>query len=66
LGVADLAYAVRTGRAVRPSGQMAYHIVDIMESIHAAAREGRRIDLTTTCVQPKAMPLGLPFGQLDE
>jgi predicted dehydrogenase len=66
LGVADLAYAVRTGRAVRPSGQMAYHIVDIMESIHDAAREGKCIDLTTTCAQPKAMPLGLPFGQLDE
>jgi len=66
LGVADLAYAIRTGRAVRASGEMAYHIVDIMESIHDAAREGKRIDLTTTCAQPKAVPTGLSYGQLDE
>ncbi|NLE30449.1 MAG: Gfo/Idh/MocA family oxidoreductase [Phycisphaerae bacterium] len=66
IGVADLAYAIRTGRPVRPNGQLAFHVVDIMESVHDAARKDKYIDLTTTCLQPDPLPLGLTFGQLDE
>ncbi len=66
LGVADLAYAIRTGRDVRPSGEMGYHVVDIMESIHDSANEGKCVALASRCKQPKAIPLGIPFGQLDE
>jgi predicted dehydrogenase len=66
IGVADLAYAIRTGRPARANGQLAFHVVDVMESIHDAAREGKYIDLATTCLQPKPLPLGLTFGQLDE
>ncbi len=34
LGVADLAEALQTGRPPRASGEMAYHVLDIMHAIH--------------------------------
>ena len=66
VGVADMAVALRTGRAYRANGNLAMHVVDIMESFHDAAREGRYVDLTSTCDRPAALPLGLRHGQLDE
>jgi predicted dehydrogenase len=66
LGVADLAYALRAGRPHRANGELAYHVLDIMQAIHEAAREGRHIDLTSTCDRPAPLPLGLREGELDE
>lgn len=65
LGVADMAYAIREGRKHRANGEMAYHVLDIMHTIHDSAREGRRIEMTSTCERPAPMVLGLPASQLD-
>jgi predicted dehydrogenase len=66
LGVADLAYGLRSGRPHRASGELAYHVLDIMQAIHEAAREGRHIELTSSCDRPAPLPLGLREGELDE
>ncbi len=66
LGVADMAYALRSGRPHRASGELAYHILDVMHAIHDAAREGRRVALESTCERPAPLPLGLREGTLDE
>jgi predicted dehydrogenase len=65
IGVADMAIALQHGRAHRASGDMALHVLDIMESIHDAARTGRRVDLTTSCSRPEALPTGLAEGEID-
>ncbi len=65
LGVADMAHAIRSGRAHRANGEMAYHVLDIMHTIHDSAREGRHIDMTSTCTRPAAMVSGLPLSLLD-
>ena len=66
LGVADMAYALQSGRPHRANGQMAYHVLDIMHSIHDAAERNCHIELQSTCQQPAPLPLGLRDGQLDE
>ncbi len=66
IGVADMAYAIRNGRPYRANGEMAFHVVDIMQTIHEAAKEGKTIELKSTCKQPAALPLGLVTGKLDE
>jgi predicted dehydrogenase len=66
IGVADMAYALRSGRPHRASGELAYHVLDIMHAFHDASREGRHIELQSTCPQPAALPLGLRHGTLDE
>ncbi len=66
LGVADLAYALRSGRAHRANGELAYHVLDLMHAFHEASREGTHIELTSTCQRPAALPVGLEEGLLDE
>jgi len=65
LGAADLAAAVSAGRDHRANERLALHCVDIMESIHESAREGRRIELGTTCERPVPMASSLPQFILD-
>lgn len=65
-GVADLAYSIlRPGRAFRPSGELAQHVLEIMEAADRSSAEGRRVRLTTTCPQPAALPAGLSPDILD-
>jgi predicted dehydrogenase len=58
LGVADMADAIRTGRRHRANGQLAYHVLDLMHTIHDASREGRHIEMTSSCERPEPLPEG--------
>ena len=58
LGVADMASAMRSGRLHRANGDMAYHVLDIMQSFHEASAEGRHIELTSTCSRPDPLDPG--------
>lgn len=60
LGVADLAYGVRTGRAHRASGELAFHVLDIMHAFHEASQQGQHILLESSCAIPAALPSGWP------
>lgn len=62
LGVADMAYALRTGREQRASGELAYHVLDLMHAFHDASQAGKHIDLASTCAQPAALPEVWPAG----
>ena len=66
IGVADMAYALRYGRAHRASGELTYHVLDIMHAFHDASHEGKHVELASACQRPAALPLGLPENKLDE
>ena len=66
IGVADMAYALRSGRTHRAHGDMAYHVLDVMLSFQEASERGRHIDIGSTCKSPAPLPLGLRAGVLDE
>jgi predicted dehydrogenase len=66
VGIADMAYALRFGRKHRASGELAYHVLDIMHAVHDASLEGRHVDLESTCERPAPLPLGLRDFDLDE
>lgn len=65
LGVADLATAARGGRAHRLTGELAFHVLDVFQSLHESARTGKRLTLGSTCERPAAMRHDLPDGILD-
>jgi predicted dehydrogenase len=65
IAVADMAYALQSGRDHRANGKLAYHVLDIMHAIHDAADAGQRVELESTCERPAALPLGLLKGFLD-
>lgn len=58
VGVFDMAAAIRTGRPHRASGDLALHVLEVMESLELSAAEGRRIDLETRCERPAPVPVG--------
>jgi predicted dehydrogenase len=57
-GVADLASALATGTAHRASGELAYHVLDVMEGLLAAAGSGHAVSITSGCERPAAVPFG--------
>lgn len=65
IGLADIAYAIRSGRANRASGRLAEHVLDISLAIFEASTEERHIHLQTHVERPAPLPLGLKFNQLD-
>ena len=66
LGAADMAQAIRTGRLPRASGELAYHVLDVMESVEKASLAGEHVAVTSGCTRPAPLPLGLRDGELDD
>lgn len=65
LGVADMAYALRSGRPHRASGELATHVLEAMHALLDASAQQRHVFLTTTCARPAPLPPGLPESRLD-
>lgn len=65
IGVADMAYALKFGRKNRCSGDLAYHVLDVMEAMEESAAQGKHITIESTTDQPAALPVGLANGALD-
>ena len=66
IGVADMAHAQRSGRAHRASGDLAFHVLEIMEAIHVASEQGQHLHLASTVERPAAFPLEMSVGVLDD
>ena len=65
VGAADMAKAIRTGRAHRASGELAYHVLEAMHGFHIASEEGRHYAMASACAKPAPLPAGLPEFTLD-
>ncbi len=57
LGVSETVLAIREDRAPRLSGELAYHVLDVMESILESSSTGRHIEVESTCRRPPPLPL---------
>jgi hypothetical protein len=64
IGVADMANAIKNGRENRTSGELAYHVLDIMLSFEDSSNAGKKVEIESTCKQPAAFPMGLIKGQI--
>lgn len=58
VGVADMARALRTGQPHRADGALAYHVLDVLESLLEAATQDQPVDVASTVDRPAAVPLG--------
>jgi len=56
VGVADMAYGITSGEPHRASGELAYHVLELMEAILLASDQGQRIEIVSTCDRPEALP----------
>ncbi|MGW6195247.1 Gfo/Idh/MocA family protein [Kribbella sp. NPDC055110] len=58
VGVADMARALRTGEPHRATGELAYHVLDVLESFVDSAVQDQPLDVASTVTRPAAVPLG--------
>lgn len=56
-GLADMATAIAAGTPHRASGELAFHVLDIMESILAASASGQVVEISSTVERPEAVAL---------
>jgi predicted dehydrogenase len=56
LGIADLARALASGTAPRASGELALHVLEVMEAILHAAETRSCVEVATSPVRPAALP----------
>ena len=52
LGVADMVRAIATGTRLRAAGELALHVLEVMEAILATARSGQAMSVPHDLVQP--------------
>lgn len=55
VGVLDMAMAITEGRDHRASGELAYHVLDIMHAFHDASNEACHVSLKSSADRPAAM-----------
>ena len=65
IGVADMAHAIRKGRPHRASGELAFHVLEVMEAVQRSSDEGRHIAIDTRPERPAMLPADLMPGDLD-
>ena len=66
LGVADMVQAIQSGRPHRASGDLAYHVLEIMHASLESSEQGRHIAIASSVERPAAFPEDLPAGRLDD
>src|SRR5688572_2332767 len=55
LGVCDMAAAIRENRPHRASSEMAFHVLDLMQSFEEASTSGQHIEIQSRCERPAAL-----------
>lgn len=65
IGVADMAHALESGRPHRASGELAYHVLEVLVSLERSSDEGVAVEIASRCRRPAPLPLGLLTGRLD-
>jgi predicted dehydrogenase len=56
LGVWDMANALQTGEKARASGELGYHVLDIMASVLESGENGHHVDVESTVARPDSLP----------
>jgi predicted dehydrogenase len=65
IGVADMAHAIRLDRPHRASGELAYHVLEVMQAFQLSSDRRRHVDIKSRPERPAMLPLGLRKGKLD-
>ncbi|MGH4050804.1 MAG: Gfo/Idh/MocA family protein [Clostridium sp.] len=61
IGVADMANAIRSERKNRASGELGYHVLDVMLGFQDASESGLHYNLMSTCEKPEALEMDVKF-----
>jgi predicted dehydrogenase len=65
LGLADMAQAIRSGRPHRASGELAFHVLEVMEAFQVSSDTRKAVAISTRPQRPAPLPPSLLVGELD-
>jgi predicted dehydrogenase len=65
IGVADMAQAIRSGRPHRASGELAFHVLEVMEAIQVSSDQGVHVIIESRPERPAMLPASPQTGSLD-
>jgi predicted dehydrogenase len=58
VGLLDMAAAIHQGRPHRANGDLALHVLEVLDAVEQSSIEGRHIMIESPCERPEALPLG--------
>ena len=64
IGLADMAHAIVSNRPHRASGDLALHVLEVMEAFETSSQSGRVVDITTPVTRPAPLSESLVNGRL--
>ena len=64
LGVADMAYGIINDRPHRASGELALHVLEVMEAFEVASKSGTTIKIRSKAERPAPMSESLKRGKI--
>ena len=64
LGVADMAHAILSGRPHRASGELALHVLEVMEAFEVASKGETIVEITTSVERPAPLSESLRDGKV--
>jgi predicted dehydrogenase len=64
LGVADMAEGILDNRPHRANGDLALHVLEVMEAFATASAEGRTVDIKTPVARPEPLATSLKGGRI--
>jgi predicted dehydrogenase len=60
IGLADMAQALRSGRRPRASGELGFHVLDVIRAFFDSSEGERHIEVSSTFERPEALPVESP------
>ena len=52
----DLARAMRSGEPHRATGELGYHVLEVMHAFHEASDNGRHVEIESSFARPAPLP----------
>ena len=62
LGVSDMADSLLSNRKNRVSGELAYHVLDVMHAFHDSSNLKKHVEIESKCEKPAPLDIGLNKG----
>lgn len=59
LGLSDMARAIEKGGKYRANGELAFHVLEIMEGFYISSETGKTYEMTSICEKPEIMPVNM-------
>ncbi len=64
IGLADMAHGIVSNRPHRANGDLALHVLEVMEAFETSSQSGRVVDITTPVERPAPLSQSLVNGRL--